>query len=181
MLTDIQKRKLTKLFSMYDADCDGFLHRQDYENVAKKLASLRGWGSRSAKYLQLESQFAHNWKALQGESNSNRDRKVALEEWLNHYDQILNNPDKYAEQMRTMMELIFEVFDANGDGQISQDEWAGLLRVFNISSVYAANVFAKLDTNSDGVLNKEEVIQLYHNFFYSNQPDAPGNEMFGPY
>lgn len=50
MLTELQKRKMIKFFSMYDANCDSALVCQDFENLVKKLADLRNWGSRSSKY-----------------------------------------------------------------------------------------------------------------------------------
>jgi hypothetical protein len=65
--------------------------------------------------------------------------------------------------------------------KISQQEWAGLLSVYNVSPVYAPLVFPKLDANQDGFLSKEEVLQLIRDFFYSNEPEAPANDMFGPY
>ncbi len=181
MLSEIQKRKLTKLFSMYDVDCNGFLLLKDFENRAKKLAALRGWGSRSPKYVQLINQFTYNWKCLSGDSDTNRDHKISLQEWLQHYDTLLSDPKRYTEQVRSLMELVFEVFDENGDGVISQAEWAGLLSVFNVSPIYASDVFTKLDSNQDGSLSREEVLQLIQDFFHSDQLDAPANFMFGPY
>lgn len=37
MLTELQKRKLIKFFSMYDTNYDGALVCQDFENLVKKL------------------------------------------------------------------------------------------------------------------------------------------------
>ena len=181
MLTEIQKRKLTKLFSMYDANCDGSLVLKDFEAIAKKLAKLRGWGARYPKYLNLLSQLTYDWKRIQAGADQNRDQKVSLDEWLNYHDQVLSDKEQYSQRVRALMELVLDVFDENGDEKISQKEWAGLLSVYNVSPVYAAGVFLKLDTNQDGFLTREEVLQLIHKFYFSDDPETPANFMFGPY
>jgi Ca2+-binding EF-hand superfamily protein len=181
MLTELQKRKLIKFFSMHDATYNGTLVYQDFENIVKKLADLRNWGSRSPKYPLLQNKCMNDWKGLKGDADKSHDKKVSLEEWLNYYDGILSDETKYNQEVHFFMELVFEIFDANEDGKISQQEWAGLLSVYNVSPVYAPLVFPKLDANQDGFLSKEEVLQLIRDFFYSNEPEAPANDMFGPY
>jgi hypothetical protein len=181
MLTDLQKRKLTKFFSMYDANCGGCLVAQDFENIAKKFADLRGWGFRSPKYLSLCNQLTYDWKCLKSAADRDHDQKVCLDEWFNYYDEILGNQQKYAERVRSLVALVFEVFDENGDGKISQQEWSGLLKVYNVSPVYGAIVFPSLDKNHDGFLSKDEVLHLIHDFFYSDDPACVANSMFGPY
>ncbi|KAB1984653.1 calcium-binding protein, partial [Haemophilus parainfluenzae] len=38
-----------------------------------------------------------------------------------------------------------------------------------------------LDTDQDGWLTKDQVMQLFHDFCYSDDPANPANGMFGPY
>lgn len=181
MLTDLQKRKLTKLFSMYDANCDGSLLLDDFEAIAKKLAGLRGWGARYPKYLNLVSQLTYDWKRIKAGADQDRDGAISLAEWLDYHDQVLSDKEQYSKRVRSLMELVFEVFDENGDEKISQKEWASLLSVYHISPVYAASIFKRLDANQDGFLTREEVLQLIHKFYFSDDPEAPANFMFGPY
>jgi Ca2+-binding EF-hand superfamily protein len=181
MLTELQKRKLIKFFSMHDANYDGVLVSQDFENLVKKLADIRNWGARSPKYQVLLNKCMQDWKSLKGDADESHDQKVSLEEWLHYYERILSDETKYNQEVRYFIELIFEVFDADEDGKISQQEWAGLLSVYNVSPVYAPLIFPKLDANQDGFLSKEEVLQLIRDFLYSNDLEAPANTMFGPY
>ncbi|MDY7015768.1 MAG: EF-hand domain-containing protein [Cyanobacteriota bacterium] len=181
MLTELQKRKLTKLFCMYDNNCGGFLEYQDFQNVLSKLARLRNWSSRSSKYLILENTLKARWKKLEQAADTSHNKQVNLEEWLNYYDEILSDGQKYNEQVRALVEVLFEAFDRDGDGKINQQEWSELLGVYNISPVYVSSIFPKIDINSDGVLTKEELLELIRDFYYSNDPENPANFMFGPY
>lgn len=181
MLAELQKRKLTKLFSMYDANFDGVLVYKDFENIIDKLACLRNWSSRSPKYLVLNETFKKRWKTLQKDADTSRDKQVSLEEWLCYYENILADEKKYNEQVNALIQLIVDVFDQDGNGKMSQEEWAGLLSVYNVSPVYAPIIFPKLDTNGDGFLTKEEIVKLVYDFYYSTDPDNPANSMFGPY
>ncbi|MGD2181573.1 EF-hand domain-containing protein [Lusitaniella coriacea] len=181
MLSELQKRKLTKLFSMYDANCDGVLVYKDFENMVKKLADLRRWSSRSSKYLILNETFMKRWKTLQKDADTSRNKEISIEEWLYYYEEILGDEKKYNEQVNALIQLVFDAFDKDGDGKISQEEWGELLGAYNISPVYAPLVFPKLDANGDGFLTKEELVQLIYDFYYSDDSEHPANSMFGPY
>ena len=80
-----------------------------------------------------------------------------------------------------LIELVFEVFDQDEDGKVNQAEWGQLLAAFNESPVYAPLVFPSLDQDHDGWLTKGEIRELFINFCYSDDPNEPANQMFGPY
>ncbi len=181
MLTELQTRKLTKLFSMYDACCDGFLIKKDFENIAKKLAGIRNWGLRSPRYVGLLNQLLSDWKGLTQAADEDRDQKVSIEEWLNYYDIVLSDPKQYEQRVKALMEMVFDVFNQReGDG-ITQADWGCLLSAYNVSPAYAPLIFPTLDTEQVGTLNRDKMLQLIHDFFYSDEADAPANSMFGPY
>ncbi|HIK14012.1 MAG TPA: calcium-binding protein [Leptolyngbyaceae cyanobacterium M33_DOE_097] len=181
MLTDLQKRKLIKLFTMYDGDCDGFLVAEDYENVAKKIAAAKNLGFRSIKCQTLMSQFAQDWKNIQKLGDESHDNKVTLDEWLNYHEQLLANKEKYIKEVKVRIDLLLDAFDADENGKFSQTEWGTFLGVHNVSPVYAPLVFPTLDSDNDGFITKSEVLALIEEFYFSDDPNAAANMMFGPY
>jgi len=182
VLTSLQRRKLIKLFSMYDADKSGVLTLKDFENVVNQLGRIRNWSSRSIKCMTLTEQYKRKWQQLLGAANQNKDKKIDLQEWLRYHDHLLSDKEKYRQEAEALMHLVFEVFDKNGDGQISVQEWQEFLRTYNVSPVYAQElVFPKLDQDNDGFLTPGQLIQYLHDFYFSDDPEAPGNYMFGPY
>ncbi|MEM7066104.1 MAG: EF-hand domain-containing protein [Cyanobacteria bacterium P01_B01_bin.77] len=180
MLTNIQTRKLTKLFHLYDANDDGVLVQQDFIALAARLSALRQ-GQTVSYHTQILAHLQQDWVCLCRAADCDRDTRITLDEWLTYYDQVLDDINQYASRVIALVTLIFATFDQDGDGYISEQEWIGMLSVFNVLPIYASSIFLNLDVNQDGVLNQDEVLTLIHDFFYINEPSAPVNVMFGPY
>lgn len=181
MLTDLQKRKLTKLFSMYDSDYTGILVKDDFKLMFEKLSTLRNWSLRSPRCLVLQDKLMRKWKGLAAKADTSANKQVSRAEWLAYYDEVLADSKTCSEEIASLMDLIFDIFDQDEDGKISQAEWGQLLAAFNESPVYAPLIFPTLDADQDGWLTKAEMLQLFQDFCYSDDPDNPANGMFGPY
>ncbi|MBT9317025.1 EF-hand domain-containing protein [Leptothoe spongobia] len=181
MLTDIQTRKLTKLFHLYDTNGDGVLVQQDFIALATRLAEFHQEGQSSPHHTQILTHLQHDWLCLCAAADQNCDARITLEEWLAYYTQVLDDMKQYASRVIALVTLLFDAFDQDNDGQISEQEWVSLLAVFNVQPIYARSIFINLDVNQDDCLSQDEVLTLIHDFFYINEPSAPANFMFGPY
>jgi len=181
MVTEIQRRKLVKLFSMYDTNNTGSVSRSDFDLLFKKMSSLRNWSLRSPKCLVLQDKLTRMWTNLSKQADLTHNKQVSLAEWLVYKESVLSHEQAYTDEVKSLMELLFDVFDKNGDGYISQDEWGEFLSAYNVSPVYAAEVFPALKKAEEGRLTKEELTALVYDFYYSNDPNNPANSMFGPY
>ena len=53
--------------------------------------------------------------------------------------------------------------------------------VFGLGSNLARSVFVELDANSDGVISREELLEISRQFYRSDDPASPGNLLFGPF
>ncbi|MBE9157188.1 calcium-binding protein [Nodosilinea sp. LEGE 06152] len=181
MLTDLQQRKLTKLFSMYDSDYTGVLVKKDFELMFKKLSTLRNWSLRSPRCLVLQDKLMRKWQGLEKKADTAHNHQVSRAEWLAYYEDGLSDTELHAEDIISLMDLIFDVFDQDEDGKVNQEEWGQLLAAFNESPVYAPLVFPPLDTDQDGWLTKAEFLEHFSAFCCSDDADNPANGMFGPY
>ena len=181
MLTDIQTRKLTKLFSLYDANRDGVLVQQDFSALAMRLTKLRQDLHASPQHAQILAHLNQDWQCLCAAADQDHDACITLDEWLAYYDQVLDDMKLYASRVIALVTLLFDAFDQDNDGHINEHEWIRLLSVFNVLPIYASSIFLNLDVNQDGVLTEDEVLTLIHDFFYLHEPSAPANFMFGPY
>lgn len=184
MLTEFQKRKLMKLFSMYDAQNLGVLKLSDFEQLAQRLAELRGWKPGTPAYEKNLNQYLFfQWNRIRTTIKQKlqhpKDGSVNLEEWFAYYNIVLNDKT-YQEELNLLTEAVFYVVDVDETGHLDKSEWADLFRVYNLPVIYVDETFARIDLDGDGVLSKEEVLSMVQVFLNSDEPDQPGNYMFGP-
>ncbi|WP_225885397.1 EF-hand domain-containing protein [Leptolyngbya sp. KIOST-1] len=172
---------MTKLFSMYDSDYTGVLVKKDFELMFKKLSTLRNWSLRSPRCLILQDKLMRKWQGLEKKADTAHNHQVSRDEWLAYYDDSLSDTEPRADDILSLMETIFDVFDQDEDGKVNQEEWGQLLAAFNESPVYAPLVFPALDTDGDGWLTKVEFLQHFSDFCCSDDANHPANAMFGPY
>jgi Ca2+-binding EF-hand superfamily protein len=184
MLTELQKRKLMKLFCMYDAKNLGALKLNDFEQLAQRLADLRGWKVNTPAYEEILSRYVlFQWNRIralvQQKLNRPHSSYIDLDEWLSYYDIVLND-STYQDELMMLPEAVFNVVDADQSGLVDKDEWTDLFRVYNIPVIYVEETFNRIDVDGDGFLSKEEVLSMIQDFLYSSDPNKPGNYMFGP-
>lgn len=203
MLTELQKRKLKKLFDLYDIDGSGVITEADFQIMAESQANIQGYKSGSFESNIISSQFRTLWQNMQKEMDVNNDGEISLEEFLEYKAKQLNFKESYRplwleqqsgsktsqsyeksyeeDVILKLTNLIFERLDVDGNGEISREEYEqGFLAGLSNSNL-SEDIFSKLDINGDGHLSQEEVLQHVRDFFYSNDPEAPGNWILGPY
>ena len=179
MLTQLQQRKMTRLFSVYDTDQNGYIEQQDYLQIAENFARLRDLRPGSEDYQKLQSKFGFVWEYIQKFGDSSRDNAVSLTEFLDYADSLLQG--NYAAVEGSTGSFLFELIDTDGDGEITLDEFRVFYTAYRIQGALAREIFDKLDLNSDSVISAEEFAQLGYDFHYSDDPDCPANWFFGPY
>ena len=180
MLTELQTKKWTRLFQVYDADGNGVVEKNDFEEIFQNLAKARNLTTGTPEYEQLHGKFMEDWEYLRKDADKNNDGKVQLAEWLEHGDRRINSSDMYQTNI-DLANQIFELLDLNGDGVITVEEYKTIVSSWRISENVAVENFPKLDLNGDGGITKDELQELVRQFHSSDDPDAPGNLFFGPY
>lgn len=180
MLSHLQERKMTRLFTLFDADKNGVIEQEDYEAMIQNFAQIRGWEKESADYKLLYNSFMRLWHQMVQGLDKNNDNQVTLEEFLGDRDQVLHDPSRYETRIK-VGQLLFAILDRDGDRQGTVEELKLFYRGLRIDETLAEEIFPKLDLNGDGYISEEEFLQMGYDFHYSNDPDAAGNWLFGPF
>lgn len=180
MLTDFQKRKLIALFDMYDADKNGLLEQADYEQIVQNLATSLHYQPGSPEYARLYADHLAVWNATYQLCGAPGSQRVTQEEYVAAFDQLLSDKDNYQAIVGNWADSLIELSDRDGDGRLSQQEYVTNLRNFNTSEAAANEAFRRLDRNGDGYLTRDEILRRVEEFFYSDDPQAPGNWLVGP-
>lgn len=177
MLSDVQKRKFSRLFALFDTDRNGCVDRADYERIAHSIAETGGHGPGSPRFVALTERYERAWEAL----NAPDDLGVNSEEWLAYHEKLLVTPGAYEDTLGVAVETVFDALDADGDGKITEDEWRQFFRAYSIDESLVDRCFPRFDLDRDGYVSRAEASDLVAQFYFSSDPDAPGNWLFGEF
>lgn len=181
MLTDFQKRKLTRAFEFADKDHDGVLKRDDYETHARQMADAFNTPTDSAAYASIHAQLMRDWEGVR-QFVAQGDDMVTLDEWLTFFDGLIHSP-MFDPWVTTYIDASFELWktvDPNGpsDG-VNLERFAKFYSAFGMDADKARAAFEKMDTNDDDFMNRDEMIAASSAYFSSDDPSAPGNWLYG--
>lgn len=172
MASDLQRRKISGVFTAMDVDGDGFLQERDFQALADRWARRRGPGDER----RLTGIMLSWWTTLLAASDLDRDDKVTLDEVLLVVDKLPDTP----EAVTATADAMFEAIDENGDGLISAAEYRQLIEVWNGRPTDTDATFPLLDSDGDGMLSRDEFAALWLEFWAGDDAAAPGTLVFGP-
>ena len=182
MLTELQKLKLTAMFNYYDLDGDGVLEKADYEEFARRTCEALGFAPGSPEYDQV---YAANVDAWENETlqrfDKDGDGRVSLEEHLEAHEALLSDKELFNQIVMRDSEGLLGLWDQDGDGKLSSQEYAKALWCYGVEKEAAREAFQHLDRNGSGYLSIEEILKALEEFYQSDDPEAPGNWLMGPY
>ena len=182
-LSDIQRKKVEHFFRVLDNNNNGILQPNDFTDVAKKICAILGNKEGSDEY---ELMIVHSYRIfiqIMTDLGKYEDIRISRMEWMNFFEFDLladaENTTKISSYIVRTVYYLFNLFDANGDGQISLDEYTQMFEIYGIETSHSLFSFQKLDLNDDGYLSKVEMTQAFKEYFLSSDPEAPGNWIFG--
>ena len=180
MLSDLRQKKLTRYFQVYDVDDDGRIARPDFERVAENVRALYGADERSSAHRLIREGFLRGWEMLRASADADDNGGVDLGEWLSYWDGVLAGGERYQDEVISVTERLLRVFDIDEDGVLGADEFCNFYGIYGLKSALARRVFLDRDIDGDGSVTRQELLDMANEFYTSDDPDAPGNRLFGP-
>jgi Ca2+-binding EF-hand superfamily protein len=183
MLGHLQRQKSHHYFDLIDRDEDGYINGEDFEIQADRLADERDLSDDDREALR--EQMLGWWNQLCATADVNDDDRVSRQEWENFWDAIQDTVEDGSEDEQEQMiaslersaQVTFQTINASGSGAITEEEYADWLSAWNATGSSAA--FEALDRDGTGALSEDDLVAATKEFYLSNDPDAPGNMLYG--
>ena len=121
------------------------------------------------------------WDRLSSSADGDHSGGVDLDEWLAYWQLALEDDERCEGETQALTDRLLSVFDVDEDGTIGLREFADFYGVFGLSVSLAETVFVELDSDSDGVITRAELLDISRQFYRSDDVEATGNILFGPF
>ena len=175
----ILERKYAKRFEMLDADGSGMVDQADFELLADRLVEGLGVTAGSPKAQRVRDGYVELWSALRRMIADGGDA-LSRPDFITGLMRMTGDRAGFKRIIEPLARLNLSLCDADGDGSLNEAEFVNLLKIFNADSVAeASDIFRRLNTSGDGYLSLSEILDALCDFYVSEDPDAPGNSLFG--
>lgn len=175
---DLLERKLAKRFQLLDIDGDGYITRDDYEQLTQRLLDAYPERADGPIADRLRSGYLELWQQLARTADADGDGRVSPAEYRKAVASA-GQGSGFERVTRPVAQSVLELADTDGDGTMSLTECARLLGAFGVAEEEAEQFFRRADTDGDGELTVEELLAAEREFLVTDDPDAPGNLLFG--
>lgn len=183
MLTDLLRRKYAATFSLYDTDGNGTVEQSDFERVAERWAQRAGLAPDSGPYADIHDTLLGIWSLVRTMGRPDGDG-VTLDGWMVAAERVVeakDDEDMLEQGYREPARRLFGVMDRDGDGRVSEAEYEAYLGAYGVEGEPARVAFGHLDRDGDGAITADEWVENVVEFYFSDDPAAPGNWYIGPH
>jgi Ca2+-binding EF-hand superfamily protein len=180
MTTELQDRKLAKVFNYLDADGNGVLELEDILAYASRLMSAFSEDPTAPKGQAVLDSFHSFWQELLSSIDMDGDRRISPEEWqLGFASAYIDDPAGYERAFRPAAEAVLNLADTDNNGTLERDEFARVQTAMRVAGDDVDAAFDHLDADNSNSLSVDELLTAVQEYFTSADPDAPGNWFYG--
>lgn len=175
---DTVAAKLERQFDALDVDQDGFLSWTDYETLGRRYLDAYKVDKDDRRAHAILAMTQMHWVELLRHAAVDADR-LTKEQYVTATRLLAVDTSRF-QMIDGSSHAIFDLVDADGDNEISRQEFGRMLReVWKSDAPEALQAFDTLDTDGDGAISRVEFIRSVREHYLSDDPKAPGSLFFG--
>jgi len=180
-LGDLQRRKAAHYFALIDTDGNDLIEREDFQRRADRLAETLNVDG-EAERERLQRRVMLWWEHLSTLADANDDGRITRHEWEMYWERFkiavsMGSNHRSVERLERVARHTFRAIDRTDSGRVTEEEFANWLAAWNVGQ--HETVFRRLDRDDKGYLTEEDLTKAITEFYLSNDPDAPGNVLYG--
>ncbi|XP_028405358.1 luciferin-binding protein-like [Dendronephthya gigantea] len=167
-------RKMRTRMHRMDMNHDGYISREDFELMAKRLIE-HTCDITEEKCQAITATFAKVADLMSLKPGM----KIPLEEAAKAASDVLLSPS--GEKPSGVHDMLFDCIDTNSNGTISEKEFKVYFNVIahNINDEEIKRCFDVIDSNSNGVINRDEFVAAAKEFFFGVEETELANAFYG--
>jgi len=181
MLGNLQRQKAAHYFNLIDADSNDLIEPADFQRRADRLADAMDVTSK-AERDRLRRRVMLWWEHLSTLADANDDGRITRHEWEMYWERFkiavsMGSNRRSIERLERVARHTFRAIDRTDSGRVTAAEFSDWLAAWDIDG--HAAVFRRLDRDDTGYLTEDDLTTATKEFYLSNDPDAPGNVLYG--
>ncbi|MDQ1033932.1 Ca2+-binding EF-hand superfamily protein [Streptomyces sp. V3I8] len=182
-MPDVLDRKLKKAFTLFQGeDKSTPIGRSYFAGLAHHQAGTFP-GAPASKIEDLEDSFTTFWDRYLAQRSA-ADGTLTGEGFSSAIASALDTDrEAFLADIGNVSRCWYAMADTNGDHVIQRDEYTKMYgSLFPLlTAEELATGFAKMDRDGNGVISHEEIRAASLEYWTSNDPEARGNWLFGPF
>lgn len=179
MTTELHQRKLARRFELMDADGNGYLQRDDYEALGRRLVLGFAESPDSPKGRAVIDSYVRFWDEFISQMDADGDGRVGKDEFVSWIGQQVVDGDAFDRAYRPHLTAVVELCDIDSDGVVDRAEFTRLLQLYGTSPEDASHSFDQIDKDNDGALTVDELVEAGRDFYLSADSGTAGSALFG--
>ncbi|MBR8834916.1 MAG: EF-hand domain-containing protein [Stigonema ocellatum SAG 48.90 = DSM 106950] len=177
-MNEFQTRKLKHRFALLDIDNNGYITTEDYHKVPRKILAAFGEPATSERGVRLLGVFMNWWEALRVAADTSGDDRVSPEEFFAALGKGVPNAEVFQSTGGPVLNAIVDIA-ANGGDQVSKEAFGKWFVAMGVPAQEANDSFDRLDQDGQGYLTRERLNSAMTEFYTSDDPNSPGNLLWG--
>ncbi|MFE7133966.1 EF-hand domain-containing protein [Streptomyces sp. NPDC057638] len=162
-----------------DIDRNGLIERQDLLGLASQVLLTFSEPSSTPKGQALMGAFDRFWDTLAAHCDTDRDGRITPAEYRTGMLAAFVDGDLFDQIFQPAAEALAVIADTDGDGTIDRSEFQAMEAVLGVAENQSHIAFDRLDTDANGTLEVSEYLAAVRGYYTSDDPDAPGNWLYG--
>ena len=171
-VSDSQAHALTVRFQHWDRDRNGFIEWADMEKAVRRLGEAFGRTEDSSEWGALTESCRRYWQVLVQHADTDRDGRIGPDEYVAAFaDGVMSDPAVFGGVFQSLLGDVVRLADVDGDARLNKEEYTRLMGSwYNAGESDAAALFARLDTDGDGLLTLDELVRSASSAFVEDEP-----------
>ncbi|MFL6124665.1 EF-hand domain-containing protein [Actinophytocola sp.] len=162
--TNVQDR-LQRRFNRWDNDHSGVLEKSDFEREADDIAERMGERPNSQRATQLKKALTGMYDDIARDGGGGSSSAVSWEQFQKAAQKWMASDERVLrDHLRPMVQAVVGMVDRDGSGTIDRDEFVAWISAIGAGEGQASDAFDTIDTDGDGSLSVDEVLQACVDF-----------------